>query len=435
MKVLIAWMMLFICVVSHGFEIIIDRGNDQISAVAVVPFRTSAGIPDITPIVEFDLARSGQFAPLDSSNMLSFPHQPEDVAFRDWQVLGVEYVIIGDVVETTDSEIAVTYHIFDVTLERRIHGGSVSGAKRQYRDIAHRVSDEVFEAIVQVPGAFSTKIMYVLVQGRGTETPTYRLQIADSDGENVNTVLESIDPIMSPTWSPDGRKICYVTFETGRSTVIVHELSSGQRDTIAAFEGTNSAPAFSPDGRQVALTLSKDGNTEVYTVNLENRSFRRITSHRGIDTEPTWTRDGSSLVFTSDRAGNPQLYMVNLKSLSPKRLTFFGDYNARPRLLPDGGHMLYVHRADDSSYHIVWQSIVDVDAQPRLLTSNILDESPSISPNGMMVVFATREGNRGILGIVSVDGQVGLKMPSSQGDIQEPSWSPFLASNLTMRDI
>lgn len=433
MKALITSMMLFLCIGTHGFEIIIDQGTDQITPVAVVPFRTAAGIPDITSIVEFDLARSGQFAPMESTNMLSFPHQPEDIAYRDWQVLGVQYVIIGDVVETNSSDMSITYHVFDVTTERRIHGGTVSGSRSQHRDIAHLVADEVFEAIVNVRGAFSTKIMYVLVQGRGTEFPMYRLQIADSDGANVNTILESLSPIMSPTWSPDGKKICYVTFETGRSTVVVQELASGERETIAAFDGTNSAPAFSPDGTQIALTLSRDGNTEVYTVDLRDRDYRRITSHRAIDTEPSWTLDGSSLVFTSDRAGNPQLYMVDLRSLTPKRLTFVGDYNARPRLLPDG-NMLYVHRAEDESYHIVWQSL-EVDGQPRILTSNVLDESPSVSPNGMMVVFGTREQNRGILGVVSVDGQVELKLPSSQGDVQEPAWSPYLSSNLTSRNI
>lgn len=433
MKALITTLMLTLCISTHGFEIIIDQGNDQITPIAVVPFRTAAGIPDMTPIVEFDLARSGQFAPMESTNMLSFPHEPEDIAYRDWQILGVQYVIIGDVVETTATEISITYHVFDVTGERRIHGGSVSGPRSQHRDIAHLVSDEVFEAIVNVRGAFSTKIMYVLVQGRGTEFPTYRLQIADSDGANVNTILESLSPIMSPSWSPDGKKICYVTFETGTSTVVVQDLATGERETIAAFEGTNSAPAFSPDGSHIALTLSRDGNTEIYTVDLQDLDYRRITSHRAIDTEPSWTIDGSSLVFTSDRAGNPQLYMVNLRSLTPRRLTFVGDYNARPRLLPDG-NMLYVHRAEDDSYHIVWQSL-DVDAQPRILTSNVLDESPSVAPNGMMVVFGTREENRGILGVVSVDGQVELKLPSSQGDVQEPAWSPYLSSSLTSRKI
>ncbi len=434
MRIFVAVLWFCLCCSAHGFEIIIDRGNDQVSTVAVVPFETPAGVEDLTPIVEFDLARSGQFAPMDSSNMLSLPNKPEEVNFRDWKVLGVQYVVIGEVAESEDSTLSVTYYVFDATLEQRLHGGTISGPTNAVRDIAHLVADKVFEAIAQIPGAFSTKIMYVLVQGRATEFPRFSLQIADSDGANVQTILESPYPILSPSWSPDGKKICYVSFETGRSTVIVHELATGERDTIAAFDGTNSAPTFSPDGTHIALTLSRDGNPEIYTVRLRDLNFRRITNHRGIDTEPSWTRDGSSLVFTSDRAGNPQLYSVKLNNLTPKRLTFEGDYNARPRLLPDGQNMLYVHRDDDDGYHIVWQSL-NTDSQPLKLTSNVLDESPSISPNGTMVVYATREQNRGILGVVSIDGQVALKLPSAAGDVQEPAWSPFMASNLVARDI
>ncbi len=433
MKKLLGLLVLVAVVYADGFEIVIDRGNDQVSMIAVVPFKTPAGVEDLTPIVEFDMARSGQFAPMDAENMLSFPATPEEVNFRDWKVQGAQYVLIGDVQSNDASNLSVTFHVFDVALERRIHGGIISGTRNQHREIAHRVADEAFEAITQVPGAFSTKIMYVLVQGRGTEFPSYRLQISDSDGANVRTVLESALPIMSPVWAPDGKSVCYVSFETGRSTVILHELATGNRQTIAAFEGTNSAPTFSPDGNFLALTLSRDGNPEIYTVRLRDLRFRRITSHRGIDTEPIWSTDGSSILFTSNRSGDPQLYLVKLNSLSPQRLTFEGDYNARARVLPGGSHMLYVHRSADG-YHIVWQSIGS-EGDLRVLTSNVLDESPSIAPNGMLVVFATRERNRGILGIVSVDGQVALKLPSEEGDVQEPAWSPFMSTTLTMRDI
>ncbi|MCY4142428.1 MAG: Tol-Pal system beta propeller repeat protein TolB [Gammaproteobacteria bacterium] len=434
MRTFVATIWLFLCFSAQGFEILIDQGNDQVSSLAVVPFNAPAGVQDMTPIVEFDLARSGQFAPMDATHMLSLPNTPDEINYRDWKVLGVQYVVIGDVSESEDGTLSVTYHVFNVTLEQRLHGGTVSGPTTAFRDIAHLVADKVFEAIADIPGAFSTKIMYVLVQGRATENPLFSLQIADSDGANVQTILESPHPILSPSWSPDGQKICYVSFETGRSTVIVHELATGERDTIAAFEGTNSAPTFSPDGTHIALSLSKDGNFEIYTVRLRDLNFRRITNHRGIDTEPSWTADGNSLIFTSDRAGNPQLYSVKLNNLNPKRLTFEGDYNARPRMHPDGEHLLYVHRADDAGFHIVWQSL-NGDTQPRILTSNVLDESPSLSPNGEMVVYATRDQNRGILAVVSTDGQVALKLPSEDGDVQEPAWSPFMASSLVSRDI
>ena len=416
-----------------AFEIFIDRGTDQVSKIAVVPFGTVAGVSDLSDVVEFDLERSGLFTGLDEENMLSMPQTTGEVNFRDWNVLGVKYLVIGTMEEHSDTEIAVTYHVFDVELQRRLSGGVASGPKDLARDIAHLVADEIFEAITNVRGAFSTKIMYVLVQGRGTEFPTYHLNIADSDGKNVQTILQSQMPILSPAWAPDGKRVCYVSFESGRSQVIIHEILTGEREVLAAFEGNNSAPDFAPEGERIALTLTRDGNPEIYTMSLADRKFRRITTHRGIDTEPTWTADGNSLIFTSDRSGNPQLYQVDLKSMSTNRITFVGAYNARARTLPDKKHLLYVHRIQ-RNYHIVWASM-DGSSDPIVLTGSVMDESPSVAPNGSMVMYATKQGNRGILGIVSVDGQVELRLPSEDGDVQEPAWSPYLSTTLKHRKI
>lgn len=424
--VMFAWPMI-------AFEIVIDRGTDQVSKIAVVPFGNPSNIEDVTSIIEFDLIRSGQFNALPEEQMMQLPQTTDAVNFRDWKVQAVEYLIIGSVKENQDSTIAVTFHVFDVELQRRITGGVISGAADQVRDIGHFVADKIFEAITNVPGAFSTKIMYVLVQGRGTEFPLYRLNIADSDGQNVQTILQSQLPILSPTWAPSGDTVAYVSFENGRSEVFMHEILTSERDVLASFEGTNSAPDFSPDGKQLAMTLTRDGNPEVYVMTLEDRQFRRITNYRGIDTEPVWTADGKALVFTSDRSGSPQLYKVDLETLESQRLTFQGNYNARPRILPDQKHLLYVHRIE-RSYHIVW-STIDGSTDPIVLTKSVLDESPSIAPNGSMVMFATKQGNRGILGIVSVDGQFELKLPSSEGDVQEPAWSPYLGSSLKYQKI
>ncbi|MCY3627210.1 MAG: Tol-Pal system beta propeller repeat protein TolB [Gammaproteobacteria bacterium] len=411
-----------------AFEIFIDRGTDQVSKIAVVPFGTVAEVNDPSDVIEFDLERSGLFTALAEENMLSMPQTTDEVNFRDWNILGAKYLIIGSMEERSEIEVAVTYHVFDVELQRRLVGGVASGRKDLIRDIAHLIADQIFEAITNVKGAFSTKIMYVLVQGRGTEFPTYHLNIADSDGENIQTILQSNWPILSPAWAPDGQSVCYVSFESGRSQVIGHEILTGEREVLAAFEGNNSSPDFSPDGEQIALTLTRDGNPEVYTMNLADRTFRRITTHRGIDTEPTWTADGSSLIFTSDRSGNPQLYQVDLKTLSTNRLTFVGTYNARARTLPDRKHLLYVHRIRQN-YHIVWASL-DESSEPIVLTGSVMDESPSVAPNGSMVMYATKQGSRGILGIVSVDGQVELRLPSEDGDVQEPAWSPYLSTTL-----
>lgn len=435
MKRSLALLAICLACTASGFEIIIDRGNDNVPTVAVVPFSVAAGVEDITTIIEFDLMRSGMFRPLNSQNMLSFPTQPEEVNFRDWRVLGAAYVVIGTVAVRTDGKLSATFHVFDVALERRLFGAVVTGLPVQVRDVAHMVSDLVFESITGVRGAFSTKIMYVVVENKAMPDVQFRLEVADSDGARVQSVLTSAYPIMSPAWAPSGLQVAYTTFETGKPTVILQTLASGARETLAEFKGNNSAAAFSHDGSQLALALSRDGNSEIYTLNLTSKELRRITNHRAIDTEPTWSLDGETLLFTSDRSGSPQIYQVKLKNLVAERLTFQGDYNARARTLPDRKHFLYVHRLE-RKYHVVWQPLSS-SGDVYVLTSNVLDESPSVAPNGSMVIYATKETGtgKGILGVVSVDGNVSFKLPSSRGEVQEPSWSPYIPSSLEYREL
>ncbi|MXZ44003.1 MAG: Tol-Pal system beta propeller repeat protein TolB [Gammaproteobacteria bacterium] len=431
-RITIGFLLLLTAIPVLSLEIVITQGNDKASKIAVVPFGTPDGVKDMAPIVEFDLHRSGQFAPIAEEDMLSLPQTPNEVNFRDWRVLGTDYVVIGQV-EKEEDTLTVTFYAFDVSLERKLFSGKVTGLSSQHRAIAHMVADKVFESITDIPGAFSTKVMYVLVEGRGTETPSWRLEVADSDGQNAQRVLESLYPIMSPTWAPDGETVAYVSFESGRSNIIVHEIYTGKRDVVAAFEGTNSSPEFSPDGKHLAMSLSRDGNPEIYVMEVASRKFKRITTHRAIDTEPVWSLDGKEIVFTSDRSGNPQIYRINVETLKSKRLSFQGDYNARPRILPDGEHMLFVHRIN-RTYHIVW-SPLDNSGNNIVLTKNVLDESPSVAPNGSMIIFATKEESKGTLGIVSVDGQVEFRLPSSEGDVQEPAWSPFLSTTLTFQQL
>ena len=240
----------------------------------------------------------------------------------------------------------------------------------------------------------------------GTDYASYKLEIADADGERAETIFASPQPLLSPSWSPDGTRLAYVTFEQGRPTIVVQDLLTGERESIPAYRGLNSAPAFSPDGTHLALVLSKDGNPEIYTLDLRSKELRRVTRYRSaIDTEPTWAADGRGIIFTSDRGGKPQIYRVDLDTLLTDRLTFYGDYNARARLLPGGEHLIYVHR-ENGIFHIAWQDLEGVDAIPRVLTRTALDESPSVAPNGAMLIYATQDRGRGILAVVSIDGQV-----------------------------
>lgn len=403
----------------------ITQGVDDPVPMAVVPFGwTEVDSPpeNIADIVRFDLARSGQFAMTAPVDMLSLPSREQDVFYRDWRIQNVSYVLIGRV-ERTGDRFRVHYALFDVFRERRLLNGTREGPASRLRDMAHEISDVVFEELTGMRGAFNTKLLYVVAQNIATPNEVFRLEMADADGARPMTLLRSSEPILSADWAPDGRSVVYVSFETGKPAIYIQQIATGEREMITDFEGLNGAPALSPDGRQVAMVLSMGGQPDIYILDLDTRRLRQVTRHFSIDTEPSWTQDGRALVFTSNRGGQPQIYRVELASGQIERLTFEGDYNARARMLQDGRNMVFVHRRR-GTHHI---AIMDLETgELNVLTETSLDESPSVAPNGSMVIYATREQGRGILAVVSIDGRVRYRLPSTEGDVREPSWSPFL---------
>lgn len=417
---------------AHGqLTIEITQGVDNPVSIAVVPFDWQGfGVlsEDIPQIVNADLRNSGEFAPIDAKNMLSLPHESSEVHYRDWRFLGADYLLVGKISRSQNSQlIQVQYELFSVAREQRLVGEVISGNENQLRDIGHQISDVVFEQITGVRGAFSTKILYVTAQRVSEELTYYRLNMADADGGRAQVLLEKQEPIMSPAWSSDGERIAYVSFETTRPRIYIQHLRSGEREMVTDFPGLNSSPTFSPDGKKLAMVLSKDGSADIYVMDLESRQLTRLTTHYAIDTEPAWMPDGKSLIFTSEQGGvgRPQIYQVSLDTLWIERLTFEGSYNSRGRMLPDGKNMIMVHRYNtNDDYHIAIQNLER--GTIRILTETNLDESPSIAPNASMVIYATKSGNRGILSAVSIDGRVKFQLPSAQGDVREPAWSPFL---------
>ncbi len=409
--------------------IIIDRGMDEPIRIAVVPFAVDRSLQsgdtrvNLADIISFDLARSGQFAPLESENMLSLPSQRQEVFFRDWRILKTDYLVIGRAAPNAEGRIDVNFELYDVIGERRMQSRRYTVDAGQWRDVAHKMSDVVYEEITGIRGAFSTKIMYVLAQNAGSPDARYRLEVADSDGERSRTLLNSKEPILSASWAPDGKRVVYVTFETGRPTIVIQDVNGPYRERLTNFRGINGSPVFSPDGKQLAMVLSKDGDPEIFVMELASRQLRQVTRHHAIDTEPSWHPDGNSIIFTSDRGGRPQIYQLELATNFLERLTFRGDYNARARLLPDGKHLVFVHR-ENGVFHIAWQDLERDNLQ--VLTETALDESPSLAPNGTMLIYATQFQGRGILAVVSIDGSVKYRLPSSSGDVREPAWSPFL---------
>lgn len=402
----------------------VTHGVDNPTRIAVVPITESGSQlrEDVGAIVAEDLRRSGLFEPMPRTNMLSNPATAGEVYFRDWRIVSMEYVVVGKAARQSDNRILVTYSLLQVPGERTVFTEEVRGSDSELRDIAHHISDKVFETVTGIRGVFSTRIAYI------TATPEqgqliYRLLVSDADGARERLMLRSKEPIMSPSWSPDGAELVYVSFETGRPAIFRQRLVDAHREQVTNFGGLNGAPAWSPDGRSLALVLSKDGNPEIYLYSMAARSFTRLTQHFSIDTEPNWTPDGRAIVFTSDRGGSPQIYKLTIASGELKRLTFNGSYNARPRLAPDGRTLVMVHR-NQGLFHIASQDLVT--GNMRILTSTSLDESPSVAPNGAMLLYATKVGGKGVLAAVSIDAGVRFLLPSRGGDVREPAWSPFL---------
>lgn len=402
----------------------ITQGIDNPTTIAIAPFGwTGATSPgeDLDAIVSADLQRSGQFQAIPQADMLALPKPGDTIYYRNWRALGAEFLLVGNL-ESYQSGYRLTFELYDVVGQRRLFTQPVDGGPRQLRDLAHFVSDKVYETITGIRGAFSTKIVYVETEKRGGKNEIFRLMYADADGAREQLLRESNAPILSPSWSPDGTQLAYVSFETSRAAIFRQELTTGKREQLTNFKGLNGAPAWSPDGKKLAMVLSKDGNPEIYTLDLATRKFSRVTRHFAIDTEPNWTSDGKGIIFTSNRGGKPQIYQVTLASGRVERLTFVGDYNARPRVSPDGKYLVMVHR-EQGIYHIATQELATGDI--RVLTETHLDESPSIAPNGAMLMYATRYRGKGILAAVSLDAGVKVRLPSKKGDAREPAWSPY----------
>ncbi|TNC89765.1 MAG: Tol-Pal system beta propeller repeat protein TolB [Thalassolituus sp.] len=406
-------------------ELVIEvtQGRQSAIPISVVPFEWTGAtnLPEnISAIINNDLGSSGYFRTLDTQLMLSKPVRPEEVVYTDWRRMKQDFIVVGRI-SADEAGYAIEFHVIDVHQQIELLHHRVKGRATQLRDLAHYISDFIFKRLTGIDGVFSTKMVYVTTNKERTR---FNLNFADADGAREQLIFKSSHPILSPAWSPDGKKVAYVSFENGQSEIFFQELSTGRREKVISFDGSNSAPSFSPDGTRLAFVHSNAGNPDIYVMNLNTRKVERLTTHYGIDTEPQWMADGRHILFTSSRAGGPQIYKLDSETGSVKRVTFEGSYNARARMTADGRKMVYVHGNGDS-FHIASQEMSS--GRVRILTRDTnLDESPSVAPNGSMVIYAATENDRSILAAVSVDGEVKFRLPSRYGDVREPAWSPIL---------
>jgi TolB protein len=392
----------------------------QRTPIAIVPFVGEERVgASLTGIVRADLERSGLFRGLEVPPLAPHPNENSPVNYGEWRSRLADALVVGSVAQNPDGRYEVRFRVYDVVKQAPLGAIAYLFTKDNARAAAHRIADFVYEKLTGEKGVFSTQIAYVVKRGN-----TYELQIADADGERAQYLLRSNEPIISPVWSPEGRRIAYVSFESKKPVVYVHHLSENKRQVVASFKGSNSAPAWAPDGKTIAVVLSVEGGSQIYLINSDGSGpRRRISNSSSIDTEPRFSTDGKLLYFTSDRGGSPQIYRMPSTGGEPQRVTFRGSYNVSPRPSPDGRVLAYVTR-DGGKFQV---ALLDLsNQQVQVITDSDRDESPSFAPNGRMILLATVRGGRGVLSAVSADGRIRQNLPYSGGDVREPAWGPFI---------
>ena len=418
-KLLAVFLLGFATTAGAQLSIEITGAGGQRIPIAIAPFAGEGALGQgITAIVRADLERSGLFRMLEVPALNPPLTEASGVNYPEWRARLADALVLGSVAARPDGRFEVRFKLFDTVKSADLSGVAYTLSREQVRTTAHRIADYVYEKLTGEKGVFSTRIAFVVKRGN-----RFELQIADADGAGEETALASFEPIISPAWSPDGRRLAYVSFENKKPVVYVHSLADGKRQVAANFKGSNSAPTWAPDGTRLAVSLSRDGGSQIFLVNADGSGVRRLAQSSGIDTEPVFSPDGRSIYFTSDRGGSPQIYRMPAGGGEAQRVTFDGTYNVSPRISPDGKVLAYIAR-NGGKFQVATMDLAS--RQVQILTDSDKDESPSFAPNGRMILLATVNAGRGVLFAVSSDGRIKQRLPYAGGDVREPAWGPFV---------
>jgi TolB protein len=397
----------------------INGVGQSLYPIAVMRFKDENKLPtNITDIIRQDLARSGYFKNTENGNAVESDEGTPN--YKSWAARGADALVVGSVVQN-GSQYEIHYKLFDIRKEQSLGGLDLSSSADNLRSVAHKIADDIVMKLLGERGIFSTRLSYVIKEGK-----RFRLVISDADGQNIRTAMTSSDPIISPSWSPDGKKVAYVSFEDRKPVIYVHELATGRRVALSNQKGNNSAPTWSPDGRKLAVSLSKDGNTQIYGINSDGSGLHRLTRGNTIDTEPQYSPDGRFIYFTSDRGGNPQIYRMSAEgeqAEGAKRVSFKQGFVTSPRISPDGKYMAYIANVG-GAFRLYILNLATGESQA--LTDSSSDESPSFAANGKYVLYSTKVGGKRVLAAVSVDGNSKQVLTIPGSDVRQPSWGPFM---------
>jgi TolB protein len=413
MKKIILILLLCNSTITHALDLELTQGINAALPIGIATFTGGSEANDVKNVIDNDLRFSGQFKVI--------PGYTDSMSSAMWREAGADSVVNGRVIPLGGNRVEVSFTLIDPAAQKTLLTKSYQISSSALRPLAHHISDEIYQKLTGERGIFSTRIAYIVVNRSGAKAH-YTLEIADVDGHNPHSLLESSEPIMSPAWSPDGRQISYVSFENKRAQIYTVSVETGQRRLVTNFPGINGAPAWAPNGKELAVVLSKGGAPKIYSVNLSSGAMKQLTFGEAIDTEPRYSPDGRSILFTSGRGGKPQVYRLDLASGQVSRVTYQGNYNARASYTPNQQQIVLLHR-EDHNFNIGVQNTESGNI--TTLTFSPLDESPSVSPNGKLILYATHEHEKGVLAVVSIDGRIRMRLPARQGDVQEPSWSPY----------
>jgi len=418
-KLLALCLLCFATSAAAQLSIEITGAGAQRIPIAIAPFAGEGALAQgISSIIRADLERSGLFRALEVPVVNPPLTEASNVNYAEWRARLADALVMGSVAARPDGRFEVRFKLFDTVKNADLSGVAYTLSREQARTTAHRIADYVYEKLTGERGVFSTRIAFVVKRGN-----RFELQVADADGAGEETALASFEPIISPAWSPDGRRLAYVSFENKKPVVYVHSLLDGKRQVAANFKGSNSAPAWAPDGMRLAVSLSRDGGSQIFMVNADGSGVRRLAQSGGIDTEPVFSPDGQTIYFTSDRGGSPQIYRMPAGGGEAQRVTFDGTYNVSPRISPDGKVLAFITR-NNGKFQVATMDLAT--KQVQVLTDSDKDESPSFAPNGRMILLATVNAGRGVLFAVSSDGRIKQRLPYAGGDVREPAWGPFI---------
>jgi TolB protein len=406
----------------------IEEGHLNPMPIAIVDF-IGGNAPaqqvgrDVAGVIRANLDRSGLFRSIAPSAFIERITAMEvPPRYPDWRVINAQGLVVGEVTPLPDGRIRVDFRLYDVFAERFLTGFQYTTTPDNWRRIAHQISDRIYEQLTGESGYFDTRIVFVSETGPRTRR-VKRLMVMDQDGANPFFLTGADAQVLTPRYSPSTQMITYMSFETGAPRVFLYNMQTNRREVLGDFPGMTYAPRFSPDGNSIVYTQDMNGNSEIYTMDLRSRSRQRLTNHPAIDTSPSYSPDGAQIVFNSDRGGSPQLYVMSANGSGQRRISF-GEGRYSTPVWSSRGDLIAFTRQRGGQFAI---GVMRPDGSgERILTESYLNEAPTWSPNGRVIMFfreARGQGPR--LWSVDLTGR-NLRQIPTQTEASDPAWSPLL---------